>query len=84
MLDQHFEVAPEVGRIFFVIQKLPLTSGRYIVDLNLATYCGFTYADFIKEAAAFDVMDGDFYGTGKIGNPGAPVMLEGKWEIERV
>jgi lipopolysaccharide transport system ATP-binding protein len=84
MMDQHFDVAPPEGRIYYVIQRLPLTAGRYIVDLNLATYGGHTYADFIKEAAAFDVIDGDFFGTGRPGNPGAPVMVDGTWTIQGI
>jgi hypothetical protein len=84
MLNQDFPSAPARGYIRFEVPKLPLTAGRYIVDLNLATHAGHTYADFVKSAAAFDVSDGDFYGTGRPGNPGAPVMLEGKWQLDEV
>jgi lipopolysaccharide transport system ATP-binding protein len=82
MLNQNFAVAPPRGYIRFEIPKLPLTAGRYVVDLNLATHAGHTYADFIRSAAAFDVDDGDFYGTGRPGNVGAPVLIEGQWSIE--
>ncbi len=81
MLNQDFAAVPPRGSIRFEIPKLPLTAGRYVVDLNLATFAGHTYADFIKTAAAFDVNDGDFYGTGRAGNPGAPVMIEGRWSL---
>ena len=81
MLNQDFAAAPARGIIRFEIPRLPLTAGRYTVDLNLATHAGHNYADFIRSAAAFDVVDGDFYGTGRPGNPGAPVMLDGRWHL---
>jgi len=84
MMNQNFAIAPVRGRIHFEVPKLPLTAGRYVVDLNLATHAGHTYADFIQTAAAFDVIDGDFYGTGRPGNPGAPVLLEGQWELKEI
>jgi hypothetical protein len=82
MLNQDFVTAPPYGVIRFQMSKLPLSAGRYVVDLNLATHAGHTYADFVRSAAAFDVTEGDFYGTGRPGNPGAPVLIEGKWHLE--
>jgi lipopolysaccharide transport system ATP-binding protein len=81
MLNQNFEVAPPQGIIRLELPRLPLTAGRYLVDLNLATHGGLSYADFLKAAAAFIVEDGDYYGTGRPGNPGAPVIFDGRWYI---
>lgn len=77
-----FGEAPARGRIRISIPRLPLSAGRYVVDLNLAVHGGHTYADFLKSVAAFNVRDGDFYGTGRPGNTGAPVMLSSEWQVE--
>jgi lipopolysaccharide transport system ATP-binding protein len=82
MLGQNFAVAPAHGQIRFQTARLPLTAGRYVVDLNLATESGHSYADFIRNAALFDVDQGDFYGTGRRNTYGAPVLLDGEWFLE--
>lgn len=82
MLNQNFRLFPPRGRIRLEIPRLPLTAGRYAVDLNIATYGGYTYSDFIRSAAAFEVTEGDFYGTGRPGNPGAPVMIEAGFTLD--
>ena len=79
MLGQNFETAPPIGRIRFEIPKLPLTAGRYVVDLHLATHNGYEMMDAIKSAASFDVCDGDFYGSGYAGSHHAPTMIKGRW-----
>lgn len=78
---QNFETAPQKGRIRFEIPKLPLTAGRYVVDLSLATHNGYEMMDAIKSAASFDVSDGDFYGSGYAGSHHAPAMIEGRWSL---
>ncbi len=84
LLGQDFKVAPPSGQIRFEIPKLPLTAGRYIVDLHLATHGGYTTADMIKGAVAFDVNDGDFYGSGQAGSRSAPMLIDGAWRLEGV
>jgi len=79
MLGQNFETAPPIGRIRFEIPKLPLTAGRYVVDLYLATHNGYEMMDAVKGAASFDVCDGDFYGSGYAGSHHAPTMIKGRW-----
>lgn len=82
LLGQNFETAPPKGEIRFEIPKLPLTAGRYVVDLHLATHSGYEMMDYIKGAASFDVCDGDFYGSGYYGSRQAPVMIEGRWRLK--
>jgi lipopolysaccharide transport system ATP-binding protein len=81
LLGQNFETAPPIGRIRFEIPRLPLTAGRYFVDLTLATHNGYEMMDAIKSAAGFDVSDGDFYGSGYAGSHHAPMMIEGRWSL---
>jgi homopolymeric O-antigen transport system ATP-binding protein len=79
LLGQNFETAPPKGEIRFEIPKLPLTAGRYVVDLHLATHSGYEMMDYVKGAVSFDVSDGDFYGSGYSGSHQAPTMIEGRW-----
>jgi lipopolysaccharide transport system ATP-binding protein len=79
---RNFRTAPPKGRISFEILKLPLTAGRYVVDLHLATHNGHETMDAIKSAASFDVADGDFYGSGYAGSHHAPTMIEGSWLLK--
>jgi lipopolysaccharide transport system ATP-binding protein len=81
LLGQNFQTVPPKGRIRFEIPKLPLTAGRYVVDLHLATHNGYEMMDAIKSAAGFDVSDGDFYGSGYAGSRHAPTMIEGSWSL---
>jgi lipopolysaccharide transport system ATP-binding protein len=82
MLGQNFETGPPTGRIRFDMPKLPLTAGRYVVDLRLGTHNGHELVDAVKSAAAFDVCDGDFYGSGYAGSHRAPTMIEGRWSLK--
>jgi lipopolysaccharide transport system ATP-binding protein len=84
LLGQNFETAPQRGRIRFDIPKLPLTGGRYSLDLHLATHSGYEMIDYVKGAAGFDVSDGDFYGSGYAGSRHAPMMIEGRWRLDEV
>jgi len=79
LLGQNFETVPSKGEIRFEIPKLPLTAGRYVVDLHLATHSGYEMMDQVKSAASFDICDGDFYGSGYAGSHQAPTMIEGRW-----
>jgi hypothetical protein len=82
LMGQDFTVAPSHGRIRFHMPRLALTAGRYVMDLNLATNSGFACADAINGVAAFDVTDGDFYGTGRPGSSNAPSLIDGRWQLE--
>ena len=54
---------PPRGRVLCRIPHLPLSPGLY--DLNV--YCGLVgnHADWVKSAAKLQVVDGDFFGTGR-------------------
>ncbi|NOT59543.1 MAG: ABC transporter ATP-binding protein [Acidobacteria bacterium] len=84
LMGQDFNTAPAKGCIRFEIPKLPLTAGRYFVDLHLATQCGHSTADFLMSAAAFDVSDGDFFGTGRSGCRLSPVLIDGGWQLDEL
>lgn len=68
------------GQIVCHIPQLTLLPGRYYVNV----WCKIDeqMADDIHEAFAFDVVDGDFFGTGKL-NPidGGDMLVQHQWEI---
>jgi len=82
LLGQDFSRAPARGVIRFLIPRLPLTAGRYGVDLHLGERSGYSPSDAVFGVASFDVIEGDFYGTGRPGSTQAPVLLDGRWRLE--
>ena len=53
----------ESGSFRCVVPKLPLIPGQYVVNLHLKEHM--TIIDWVQQALAFTVHDGDFFGTGK-------------------
>jgi len=65
LTDQVFPTVPaEANSIEIHLEQLPLTPGRY----RLTIFCTVdrTIADWIQNAALFDVESGDYYGTGRL------------------
>jgi lipopolysaccharide transport system ATP-binding protein len=58
------------------IERLPLEAGRYSVNVEIT--CKGTRADRIEQAALVDVLEGDYYGTGRGGRFGG-VLCEFSW-----
>ncbi|CAN5349228.1 hypothetical protein BH09GEM1_BH09GEM1_04480 [soil metagenome] len=61
--------------------KLPLSEGTYIADLHLSRDRGHSVMDAVEGDVAFDVVDGDFYGTGfeYKGGLNAAVLVDAAW-----
>jgi lipopolysaccharide transport system ATP-binding protein len=74
---------PMKGRIKCLIPNLPLLPGKYTVSL----WCKISerMADNIQDAFSIQVVDGDFFGTGKL-NPddGGSILVSHAWEIAAV
>lgn len=51
------------GYVDFVIPHLPLTDGKYSLDVSLESQM---VHDVIADAAEMSVVDGDFFGTGRV------------------
>jgi lipopolysaccharide transport system ATP-binding protein len=66
---------PEANRglIRCRIKKPPLLPGEYVVDLALGGASN-TWADLVRSALAFKVVEGDYYGTGQLPGPGYGVF----------
>jgi lipopolysaccharide transport system ATP-binding protein len=71
---------PMQGQIKCTIPKLPLLPGKYTV--NLWCKIGERMADNIQDAFSVQVVEGDFFGTGKL-NPddGGSILVSHSWEV---
>lgn len=75
-----FDSISQEGYFTCVLNKLPVTSGSYL--LNLIVYQNGTRQDWIQEAVTINVEDGDFYNTGKIvPSTHRSVLLEHEWSL---
>jgi lipopolysaccharide transport system ATP-binding protein len=59
-----FKTIPEKGFFHCKIPKLPLTKGKYF--MHLTCMANKDFMDDIEFAGEFDVIEGDFFGTGKL------------------
>ena len=66
-------VSPGKASIRVVIPKMALTPGRY--RLTLFSTVNGVIADWIQNAAIFDVESGDYYGTGQLPQHGEGMVL---------
>jgi lipopolysaccharide transport system ATP-binding protein len=65
--------SPGQGSVRVVMPKLGLSPGRYRLTIYAAV--NGTVADWIKNAAVFDVEAGDYYGTGQLPSPGQGMFV---------
>ncbi len=72
------------GRIDFLVPNWPLMGGRYHVDFYIGSNHG--NQDHMEDATVINVIDGDFYGTGKLhheGWQGTAVLVSHSWRHHR-
>ncbi len=80
--DTVWKDAPEAGRLVCRLSKLPLNAGRY--TMTIFGCVNGIIADWVIEAAAFDVVQGDYYGTGRIPHQeNGPILFDQAWLMER-
>ncbi len=68
------------GRLDFLVPNWPLMAGRYRINFYVGDNQG--VQDFLNDASVIDVIDGDFYGTGKLhheGWEGVSVLVKHSW-----
>lgn len=74
VLNENIRVLePGRTRVQITIPKMPLCPGRY--NLTLWSSANETVADWIKDAASFDVEGGDYFGTGRLPESRSPILL---------
>jgi lipopolysaccharide transport system ATP-binding protein len=71
--DNISDLSPGQGSVRVILPRMALTPGRYRVTI-FSTING-TIADWIKNAAVFDVVAGDYYGTGQLPPHGKGMFL---------
>ena len=72
------------GRIDFVVPDWPLTRGRYHVNIYVES--DRTMQDFVNDASVIQVIDGDYFGTGKVhheGWEGLSVLVRHSWNLHQ-
>ena len=57
-------IPPGRKSLRLIIPKMPLMPGRYRITIYSEVNSSMT--DYVKDAAAFEVESGDFYGTGRL------------------
>jgi lipopolysaccharide transport system ATP-binding protein len=74
--------APNSGKLICTLPKLPLNAGIYGFNVCIRMNGFISY--WIKEAALFEVVHGDFFGTGKLPDPGqGAFLIDQKWELSK-
>jgi lipopolysaccharide transport system ATP-binding protein len=70
----------EQNYVFCKIPKMPLIDGEYTVNL----LCGVDkiLSDSIENAFKLNVIEGDFYKTGKIPNVKEGILIEHSWLLD--
>lgn len=72
------------GELRCVVPRLPLSRGQYLLTLFLQV--NHEIEDWIENAIELDVVDGDFYGTGRLYPPGwhgKGVLVPHHWQINQ-
>lgn len=81
LVGDRIESLPRSGRILVKVPRLPLVPGRY--ELNVGIDSNGLAADRILRATELTVVEGDFFGTGRIPHPEcSKVMIAHRWVVE--
>jgi lipopolysaccharide transport system ATP-binding protein len=70
---------PETGEFVCTIPRFPLRQGRYFGNIHCAV--NGSVADWVKRAFIVDVVDGDYFGTGKLVKQGK-FVADNYWHVE--
>ena len=73
-----FELNNEEGQVFCKIPRLPLGEGTYSINLQAIVNTG--VADWINDAGIFEILPGDYYRTGIIGENHASFHSMSEWK----
>jgi lipopolysaccharide transport system ATP-binding protein len=83
LTGQPFDNIHGKGEFCLTIPRLPLSEGGYFIDIAISTERGRTVLDLLFSEAHFDVVAGDFFGTGfeYLGGIHSTVLVEGDWRV---
>jgi len=74
------------GWIEFVVPDWPLSGGTYHISSFIASDNDGACQDWVEDAGSINVIDGDFFGTGKLYHmdwQGASVLVRHSWSLQR-
>jgi len=75
-----FNTLPPVGSVQCCLERLPLSAGLYRVNVSINVRG--EILDHVNDALVFQVVEGDFYGTGRFPEfPGGICLINYKWQI---
>jgi len=79
--NDYFEISNPLGKIKCTIEKFPFSAGRYWVGLRVIR--NGIEMDYPQDKIGYiDVVNGDFYGTGKHDHSGlGPFLIKGEWAV---
>lgn len=79
-----FEIESKKGTVRCRVSNFPFSAGRYRVGGRITVNGG--EADWPRDGIGFiDVVEGDFYGSGKSGfNGPVPFLVSGEWSLDNV
>jgi lipopolysaccharide transport system ATP-binding protein len=73
------DVLPADGRLVCRIPELPLSPGRYVI--NLFSTVGGVIADWVQQASYINVAAGDYFGTGQLRPQQEGFLVKNKWTV---
>lgn len=77
-----FEQYPAAGRLYCHIPRLPLNKGSYRLSIVVKT--GSRPLDGLRGVQTINVVEGDFFGTGKIPpSSGGTLLVDHHWQLEQ-
>ena len=72
---------PSSGSLVCALEELPLVPGSY--DLHLSIHANKQLADKILSSASFQVVEGDFFNTGRLpSESGGSLLVHHTWQVE--
>jgi lipopolysaccharide transport system ATP-binding protein len=74
-----FDVLPANGQLVCRIPELPLSPGRYAI--NLFSTVGSVIADWVQQASYLDVAAGDYFGTGQLRSQQEGFLVKNTWTV---
>jgi lipopolysaccharide transport system ATP-binding protein len=81
LTGQELTDLPASGTITCALERASVLPGRY--SMNVYCTVNGVLADWVIDAAAIDVIEGDFVGTGKLPPPGyGSVAVQQRWSVE--
>jgi lipopolysaccharide transport system ATP-binding protein len=77
--DYFIDTIPTEGVVKCVIRKLPLNFGTYYFNVSIHSLGGLE--DWVQDAGIFEIIGGDFYGTGRMPDRERMILIDHEWEL---